>query len=209
MRALPIAVVVTLVAACGARPTPTPTPHNTPIAPRPAAATGGGPLVGAEVIELRDVWVGLGCTHDFSARLTAAGAEFTGAAELNVGWGHDQAATKIVTVPRAVIAALEAAAEEARAGMATAAPPVGASESGWTDDYPTGSMTFTGAAGVHRLAFTDQHRVLHWEHDGERAPLDVPHDVFEDKSSAVWGAYTAVLDAAGMRAWIDAACDRP
>ncbi|MBK9034889.1 MAG: hypothetical protein IPL61_27100 [Myxococcales bacterium] len=207
MRALDPALVVILVcAACGGGgpPAATAVPHNEPVAV--PGSTDAGPLLGAEVIEIKDVWIGLGCTHDFAARLTAQGDRFEGEAELTVGWKDDRAAKKVVAVPRAVVAALQSEAEAARTQMANA-DPGDEGESHWTDDYPSGSMTFTGPAGIHRLVFTDQQRQLQWEHDGVTTPLDHPQDLSEH-GSKIWEAYTAVLGAAGLRAWIDEACDR-
>ena len=69
-------------------------------------------------------------------------------------------------------------------------------------------MTFTTGATVQRVFFTEQHRVLQWEHDGTTEPLDTERDIFDEKPSAVWDAYSAVLEAAHLRAWIDELCGR-
>ncbi len=203
------ALLVTALAACGDRAAPVApaAPRNTP-GEHAAPRSDRDPLVSAERIEITDVWVGLGCAHEFTATLTARGAVFEGEGALAVGYQGDAKATRTVTVPRATIAALQTAMAEAHAAMAHAAPSEGELVSGWTDDYPSGSMTFTGPAGVHRLEFLEQHRMLQWAHDGKVEPLDRPQELFEGKSSAIWDAYSAVLDAAGLRAWIDQACGR-
>ena len=203
------ALLLTALAACGDRAAPAaPTaPRNTP-GDHAAAGADRDPLLSAERIEITDVWVGLGCSHEFTATLTPHGAVFTGEGALAIGYQRDAKATKPVSVPRATIAALQTAMAAARVAMAQAEPTDRTMVSSWTDDYPSGSMTFTGPAGVHRLEFTEQHRTLQWAHDGKTEPLDRPQDLFEGKSSAIWDAYSAVLDAAGLRAWIDAACGR-
>lgn len=207
-RAACAALLSTTLLACGDRAAPVApaAPRNTPA--NHAAGAERDPLLSAERIEISDVWVGLGCAHEFTATLTARGAAFAGEGSLAIGYQRDAKATKPVSIPRATIAALQAAMVEARAAMARPAPTEAAMVSSWTDDYPSGSMTFTGPAGVHRLEFTEQHRMLQWTHDGTTEPLDRPQDLFEGKSSAIWDAYSAVLDAAGLRAWIDAACGR-
>lgn len=206
-RAALAALVSTTLLACGDRAAPVApaAPRNTP-ADHAAATAARDPLLSAERVEIKDVWVGLGCAHAFDATLTARGAAFEGEGALAIGYQQEQKATKVVAVPRAAIAALQDAMAEAHAAMAQAEPSDGELASGWTDDYPSGSMTFTGPAGVHRLEFTEQHRMLQWVHDGKTEPLDRPQDIFDGKSSKIWDAYSAVLDAAGLRAWIDEAC---
>ncbi|MBL8622835.1 MAG: hypothetical protein JNK64_16080 [Myxococcales bacterium] len=203
------ALLLTALAACGDRAAPAApaAPRNTP-GDHAAAGADRDPLLSAERIELNDVWVGLGCSHEFTATLTPHGAVFTGEGALAIGYQRDAKATKPVSVPRATIAALQTAMAAAHAAMAQAEPTDRTMVSSWTDDYPSGSMTFTGPAGVHRLEFTEQHRMLQWVHDGKTEPLDRPQDIFDGKSSAIWDAYSAVLDAAGLRPWIDQACGR-
>lgn len=200
---------MTTLWACGDRAAPVApaAPRNTP-GDHAAPRSDRDPLLSAERVEITDVWVGLGCAHEFTATLTARGAVFEGEGALAIGYQHEHKATKPVSIPRAKVAALQTAMDEARVAMAQPAPSEAAMASSWTDDYPSGSMTFTGPAGVHRLEFTEQHRMLQWAHDGKTEPLDRPQDLFEGKSSAIWDAYSAVLDAAGLRAWIDEACGR-
>jgi hypothetical protein len=210
-RAARAVFVMTTLSACGDRGAPT-----APVAPRntpgdQAAPSDRDPLVGAARIEIRDVWVGLGCAHDFTATLTPHGATFEGQGALAIGYQQEHRTTRAIAVPRAVIATLQATAVQARAALAAVdddAPEEAMAVSSWTDDYPSGSMTFTGPAGVHRLEFTDQHRRLQWVHGDEVTPLDRPQDLFDGKASAIWDAYSAVLTAAGLRAWIDEACGR-
>lgn len=211
-RAACAALLTTTLLACGDRAAPAApaAPRNTP-GDHATAGADRDPLLSAERIEITDVWVGLGCAHEFTATLTAHGAVFTGEGALAIGYQRDAKATKPLSIPRATIAALQTAMVEARAALAAVdddAPAEAMAVSSWTDDYPSGSMTFTGPAGVHRLEFTEQHRMLQWVHDGRTEPLDRPQDLFEGKSSAIWDAYSAVLDAAGLRAWIDEACGR-
>lgn len=202
-----IAASLLVAAACGSRAPAPPAPHNTPTGTDTGPGT-SGPLLGATSILIEDVWVGLGCTHDFTATVTPEGGDFAGDAELAIGYGHEHGAHKRIVVPRKTIAALQQAAEAARVRVA-AAPPEDVQGSTWTDDYPTGSITFTTPGGVQKIGFTDQHRMLQWEHDGKVEPLDTPHDIFEDsKPSEIWDAYNAVLEAADLRAWIDDSCGR-
>ncbi|HVV82406.1 MAG TPA: hypothetical protein VHE35_04975 [Kofleriaceae bacterium] len=181
-------------------------------------SAGGGTPAGSGLalgepttIEIHDTWSGLGCAHDFSAKLEARGGAFTGDARLQTGWDSDRDETKTVSVPAKVVASLAAAVDDAKAKRA-AAPADGsasASVTSWTDDYPSGSMTFTGPSGAYKLEFTDQHRKLQWSHGSESVPLDSDQDILgEGKPSAIWEAYMAVLDSAGMSKWIDDLCKR-
>lgn len=203
---LSFALVLVGAGACGAPARPV-TVGNTTVAPD--AHGGGGSLADATSIEIKDVWVGLGCTHEFSATLAAGGGAFTGQAQLATGWGRDNGQTKTITIKADVIVALARAVDDARARMAATQAPEGLIVSSWTDDYPTGSMTFATPSGTYQLAFEDQHRKLVFTHDRDEAvPLDRDQDLFDGKPSPIWLAYTAVLEAAGLPAWIDAMCDR-
>lgn len=204
-----LAFVLAAAAACGSSSGGSSGPA---IANHPGggATTGArGVLTSATSIEVRDVWVGLGCTHDFSGRLTAVSGGFHGDVTLTAGWGDDAGRQATVTVPIALIERLEEAVEAARAAMAgkPVEPDPGLQ---WTDDYPSGSMTFTGPRGTYRLGFTDQHRKLVLDHDGESTPVDRPHGLGDDDGGtpAVWTAYTAVLEAAQLRQMLAEQCDR-
>lgn len=209
MRSLARSLLLSIVlGACGGggKAAPRPPVGNT-VVPAGGAATGSR-LAAATKIEIRDVWVGLGCTHELTATLTAQGGGWSGPAQLATGWDHDKADQKTITIDAAVIASLDRAVDAARARMATTQAPEGGIVSGWTDDYPTGSMAFTTPAGIYQLGFTDQHRKLVLEHDQDSIPLDRDQDIFDGQPSEIWEAYSAVLVAAGLPAWIDAMCDR-
>ena len=203
-------LALALLAACGGRATPAATPAigNTPPA-RTAPVATAGILASATTIELKDVWVGLGCPHDFHGTLTAAADGFHGTVELAAGWSqsaHGDSAT--VTVPRDLVVALDRAVAEARTALA-AHPPAKPEGLSWTDDYPSGSMTFRGPAGTWTLGFTDQHRMLELEHDGAREAVSSPHGFSEDEGPAtVWDAYQAVLAAAQLGRLVDEQCGR-
>lgn len=194
-----------------------------PPAPRPAplasaAQTSGaepgvgvGPLTSAMTIEVRDTWVGLGCTHDFEVSLVADADGWRGEATMKVGWGQDPEKPRAVRLSRAAVAALEEAAVAARQALADERAPTEARSKGWTDDYPSGSMTFTTPSGTRTIGFTDQWRVLQWDEGGAVAMLDRPHDLFggdSDEPAPVWQAYGAILAALDLRLWIDEACGR-
>jgi hypothetical protein len=202
-----VLVLASSAAACGPRSAaPPPVIANTPTGGATSSAV--GPLTSARTIVIKDVWVGLGCTHDFGGELTATADGFHGEVELTAGWGQEGGRKANVTVPRDIVAALEKDVLAAQAAMA-GAPREPDRGTEWTDDYPSGSMVFTGPAGTYTLAFTDQHRKLELTHDGKTVPLDRAHDLGNgDGPSNVWDTYQAVLVAAQLRQMIDEACGR-
>ena len=195
------------LAGCPGGASPRPAPIGNVVGASPA--TGAGPaLVDARSIELRDVWVGLGCTHEFTATLTPGGGGFTGVATLATGWQRDEGQEKTITIPLSVIANLARAADVARARLATLPPAEDGVAGSWTDDYPSGSMTFTTPDGVYWIGFEDQKRKLQLRHGEDVIVLDRDQDIFDGEASPIWKAYMGVLEAAGLPAWIDAMCDR-
>lgn len=200
-------VTIVAMAACGSRPSPVAPPANQP-APGAHVAAPSIVLTDAVRIEIDDAWDGLGCTHVFRATLSSTDDGWRGEAMLEAG--QHSAMRRDVALPRAAVARLERAVDDARAAMARAAeePAEAIAVSSWSDDYPSGAMAFTGPTTSYRLMFTDQHRQLMLEHEGEIEDLDLPQESFEG-GSPLWNAYGDVLLALGLRAWIDEACATP
>ena len=198
-RASCLAVVTAL--GCGGPPVPR-SPAAEPVAEPEAAPASfpADPLASAETIEIEDTWSRLLCHHTFKAVLHRRGEAFVGEATLELASIPLDEPTRVVEVPRASIVLLQMEAVANR-GMGS----FGAHGPGWTDDYPSGSMTFIGPTGRHRLAFTDQRRVLTWEYGGETVTLDSAA-IHMVQMSSLWHAYTAVLEAMGMPAWATDTC---
>lgn len=204
------AVTAAALVACGS-PSTSPA-HPGTVGNKPTGGAAPAPTslgwTRATEITVADTWVGLGCTHAFAANLSRRGDRFVGIAQLEAGYGQDRE-TRPVTVDDAAIAALEAAVLAAQQVPAWDPP----SEGSWTDDYPSGAMTFAGPDGVSRLYFEDQHRQLVLERGGAVVPLREPPPARpDDRDGAprpMWDAYQAFLDGPlGLRAWIDSKCHR-
>lgn len=210
------AAIVLVLAACASRPAPAPAPANQPSSGTDPAPAPSVPLTDAVQIEIEDAWSGLGCIHVFHASLVTDGDTAGGwHGEATLDAGRAGPSRRYVALLRPTIAQLERAIDDARAAIARADDEPADDEpaeviafSSWSDDYPSGAMRFTTATTSYRLAFTDQHRQLSLEHDGDSELLDVPQDSLE-RGSPLWTAYSDVLQALGLRAWLDEACATP
>ena len=140
--------------------------------------------------------------HTFEATLERKCDRLVGTATLEAGSGSP--GTRTVEVTDSALQALEHAVVRAAAVPAWDPPPEGA----WTDDYPSGSITFTGPGGTTRLYFEDQHRKLMLEQGGKVVPLRDPPPAGSDGApGAIWTAYEALLDGPlGLRPWIKSRC---
>ena len=184
---------------------PLPTP---PIARRPRGRLKPIVLTDAALIEIVDAWTGLGCAHYFHVTLTATATHdaWRGEAILQSNW-PDSLARREAALTRATVVKLQRAVDAARAAIARTPDEPADELPLWTDDYPSGSIAFTGGKHSYRIAFTDQHRKLTLAHDGALEPLDPPQPYAHHE--ALSNAYGDVLSELGMRPWIESAYGQP
>ncbi len=210
-------LAIALAAGCGPAATPATTggypgltttpPSATAIGntPEPTATAPASDALGwahATAITVKDGWAGLGCMHTFEATLERKGDRLVGTATLEAGNGSP--ATRTVEVADGALQTLEDAVVRAAAVPAWEPPPEGE----WTDDYPSGSIAFTGPGGTTQLYFQDQHRRLMLEQGGKVVPLrDPPPASADGRPGPIWIAYSAFLDGPlGLRPWITSRC---